>query len=334
MLISYFRSSSYNRWDMCQLQYFIEYNLGWFGASGKAAVKGTTVHKVLEVMALIKKAQQEGKKSAKDDVLGRIKENYNLDRLIEKAYKYYSEGESHIDWKDADFKDVKKWTYLALSNNEGEFDPRNREIWAVEPFFDFQVDDLFGIKGTIDLIMKVDDKTLEVNDWKTGQRKDWATGEKKDYAKLMVDPQLRLYYYAVHLLYPEFEKIIVTINYINDGGPFTMCFGKEDLEKTRQMLRERFYTIRECQKPTSITSGKDFWKCKYLCGAGKTTFEQTNIIPLQEFRRNKKTKYGDVMSKCEQVRFDLGKHDMDYVIEKYTRPGFNVSYYKDPGVVG
>ena len=36
----------------------------------------------------------------------------------------------------------------------------------------------FLIKGTIDLVTKIDDNVIEVVDWKTGQRKNWATGSK------------------------------------------------------------------------------------------------------------------------------------------------------------
>ena len=34
-----------------------------------------------------------------------------------------------------------------------------------------------AIKGTIDLVTKLNDDTIEVVDWKTGRRMDWTTGE-------------------------------------------------------------------------------------------------------------------------------------------------------------
>ena len=66
-----------------------------------------------------------------------------------------------------------------------------------------------AIKGTIDLVTKINDDTIEVVDWKTGRRMDWATGEVKDYKKLESDPQLLLYYYAISKLYPEFPNRIM-----------------------------------------------------------------------------------------------------------------------------
>ena len=59
MIITYLRSSSYGCHDMCPMKYFLEYNLGWRGPSNIKAEKGTVVHKVLEILAIIKLKQQE-----------------------------------------------------------------------------------------------------------------------------------------------------------------------------------------------------------------------------------------------------------------------------------
>lgn len=59
MIITYFRSSSFNAHNMCEQQYFLEYVLGWRGPSGQKADKGTIVHKVLEILACIKKGTQD-----------------------------------------------------------------------------------------------------------------------------------------------------------------------------------------------------------------------------------------------------------------------------------
>ena len=67
---------------MCEQQYFIEYVLGWRGPSGQKADKGTIVHKVLEILAVIKKAQQDNLLTIEDDVIGPIDiSNYDLDLL-------------------------------------------------------------------------------------------------------------------------------------------------------------------------------------------------------------------------------------------------------------
>ena len=55
MLITYVRSSSYNNYSYCQMQYFITYVLGHQAESGKKAILGTIVHKVLEILARLMK---------------------------------------------------------------------------------------------------------------------------------------------------------------------------------------------------------------------------------------------------------------------------------------
>ena len=76
MIVTYVRSSSYNNYDYCQMQYFITYALGHRSISGKKAQLGTIVHKVMECLAACKKELQDtGKKtklSITDDALGEI----------------------------------------------------------------------------------------------------------------------------------------------------------------------------------------------------------------------------------------------------------------------
>ncbi|NDG33103.1 hypothetical protein EB118_23930, partial [bacterium] len=91
MIITYFRSSSYNSHNLCEQQYFFEYVLGWRGPSNKKADKGTIVHKVLEILAVIKQGLQDNKKIVDDDTIGKIDTHkYNLDHIIEQVYQYYT----------------------------------------------------------------------------------------------------------------------------------------------------------------------------------------------------------------------------------------------------
>ena len=55
MLVTYIRSSSYNNFEYCQMQYFMTYVLGHQTVSGKKAQLGTVVHKVMEDLAGCKK---------------------------------------------------------------------------------------------------------------------------------------------------------------------------------------------------------------------------------------------------------------------------------------
>lgn len=333
---------------MCEQQYFIEYVLGHRSPSNKKADKGTIVHKVLEILAIMKKTHQDKQKFIIDDIVGKIDiiQNDMFDasfiyEMIDQVYGYYTSQFTHHEWEDKDKKDCTKWISQALTYNNRMFDPRLRDILQPEQKFDIIIDKPWskyefdtkdgkisgnlGIKGTIDLITKIDNDTLEIIDWKTGRRLDWATGEEKTLAKLQKDPQLRMYHYAVSILYPEYSHIIVSINFINDGGAFSVCFDKKDLSETEDMLRKKFETIKNTQRPKLNKT----WKCNKLCHFGKTSFGDGLI----EYRDGMKTNIGDAMCKCEQIKHDTDLHGIDFVIDKYTHVGHNVSKYKDPGSV-
>lgn len=325
---------------MCEQQYFFDYVLGYRQPSNKKADKGTIVHKILEILAFIKYTEQQGNTTFTDDVIGEVHtKNYNLDNIIKQVYTYYSERFSHHEWKEIDFKDCYKWSYKAINYADGMFDPRNRDILYPEQRFDISIDkpwaqydygDLKGtlaIKGTIDLITKPDSDTLEIVDWKTGRRLDWATGQEKTQEKLEKDPQLMIYFYAAKKLYPDIKNCIVTIFFINDGGPFSMTFNDQDLLATEDLLRAKFNNIKKCKIPKLSKT----WKCKKLCHYGKNTFSDTHIPVITEYRDNQECQVGQCMTMCEQVKHDIQLKGMKEVVDEYTVPGYNVGYYKAPG---
>ena len=255
---------------------------------------------------------------------------------MEQVYNYYSSAFDYHDWKALDLKHCKDWTWKALQLNDGMFDPRKRTIVDAEPHFDFEIDEdwadyeyevngekisgKLGMKGTIDLITKVDNGFYEIIDWKTGKRLDWATGKQKTYEKLQDDPQLRIYHYAASVLYPDVDNIMITIYFINDGGPFSLCFDRSDIPRTKEIIREKFEKIKSTRIPRLSKS----WKCTKLCHQGKTTFEGTHIKPQLN-------SYGEVMTKCQQVHQAIELHGIDVVSQKYKQIGHEVTKYKAPG---
>jgi len=329
---------------MCPMQYFIEYNLGMKSPSNKKADKGTICHKVFEILAFIKLNKQNNSKYFEDDIVGNIDiTNYSLSELIEQVYNYYTSRFTHHEWTPKDFKDCTNWIHKALDYGNGMFDPRNRDIICPEQHFDIPITKdwakydyptkegrlkgTLGIKGTIDLITKVNDETYEIIDWKTGRRLDWATGEEKTLNKLHSDPQLMLYYYAIHQLYPHIKYIIVSINFINDGGMFSVCFNQSHLYQVEMMLKQKFETIKNTNNPPLNKS----WKCSKLCHFGKNSFANTNHAPLIEYRKNQTIPIGNTMTICEQIKHDIGIKGMNNVIDEYQTPGYNIGQYKAPG---
>jgi len=333
---------------MCPMQFYQEYTLGWRGDSSIKADKGTIVHKVLEVMALCKKAKQDKKKFIKDDICGTVPiTGYDINTLTTMVYKYYVKNIPQHNWSPVDLKDCIEWVWLALQYNDGQFDPRHRTIVDAEPFFDISIDEPWAqytyvnpitgealtgnlhIKGTIDLITKVQPKIYEIIDWKSGgYRKNWVTGKDKELEDFYHDPQLLMYHYAAHHLY-NVDQILVTIFFIRAGGPYTVCFEKSHLKIAEDMLKEKFLKIKKDQDPLRNTS----WKCTKFCDAGKKTFEGTHIQAKQEFRRGQVTRYGKTMTRCEQVAFEIGKKGLDAATKEYTYPDHDVTFYKDPGSV-
>lgn len=334
--VTYIRSSSYNNYDFCQQQYFINYVLGYPSGSSKKAEMGTIVHKVMECLARSKKAVQDNKKSYKDDSLGRIRitkdkmlSSKYVDSLIDKSYEHYV-SESVHKYAPRDYKDCVKWSHAALEFNQGQFDPRNRNVVAPEPHFDIEIKEPWAkydytmpdgseasghlaIKGTIDLVTEVSDGVMEAVDWKTGRRIDWATGQEKDYDKLSKDPQLLLYHYALSHLFPNYEQTIMTIFYIRDGGPFSLCFDESDNKLFLDMLKNRFEEIKNNQSPELLSEDHKHWKCTKLCHYYKNNWQGTN------------------QRMCSHVKDKINKDGINQTVDECTKEGFTLGYYSAPG---
>lgn len=336
MIITYLRSSSYGTHCFCEQQYFIEYNLGYRSPSNQKADKGTIVHKVMEILAGIQLSTQKAELIFVDDIVGEINVlDYDIDKIVEQVYEYYTSAFTHHEWKPLDLKHCKKWVNKTLVDHNGIFDPRKQNIIRPEQHFDIPIEKewakynyegiegYLAIKGTIDLIVQPNENTLEIVDYKTGRRLDWATGEEKTFTKLEKDAQLRIYHYAASKLYPDIDHIIVSIYFINDGGAFTLCYDKSDLPKTEEMIRRKFEEIKRCQRPKLNRS----WKCRKLCHFGKNSFDE----PLIEYRDYQVCDKDTPMTMCEQIRHAINVAGMDATVDKYKVAGYNVGKYKAPG---
>ena len=340
MLCTYIRSSSYNNYEYCQMQYYLTYVLGYRSESGKKAQLGTVVHKVMEVLAKLKKEQQDNPKvksvTIDDDAVGEIKCTVKalytkafVDKLLKLSYDSYTSSCVH-SYTPADMKFCRELVDAAIAYNDGQFDPRNRKIVQAEPHFDIPIDadwakyefvnqegkkikGQLAIKGTIDLVTEVDDGIIEVIDWKTGRRLNWATGEEKTYEKLCEDPQLLLYNYAISKLFPGYEQAIMSIFFIRDGGPFSMCFDETDQSKFLNMLEKRFKAIGRNDFPQPCSPNRKNFKCTKLCHFYKNNWPGTNT-PM-----------------CNYVEDHLKAFGYDETTDKLTADGFDIGFYEAPG---
>lgn len=340
MIVTYVRSSSYNNYAYCEMQYFLTYVLGYQSLSGKKADLGTITHKVMEMLAKFKKKLQDNPKARKievlDDALGTMSTTKSLlykdaiiNQLLNASFDYYTQRSSHNSFTKYDKQTCLDMCWAALNFNNGQFDPRNRNIVAAEPHFDIPIEEdwakyeyeidgkkikgQLAIKGTIDLVTESEPGIIEVVDWKTGRRLDWATGEEKTYAKLNSDPQLLLYNYAISKLFPEYNQAIMSIFFIKDGGPFSLCFDKSDQSKFLDMLKDRFVSIQKNNKPRPISQDRSNWKCTKLCHFCKNNWPETNE------------------SMCVYIDRYLQNNGMEKTIENCKRPDFDIGFYESPG---
>jgi len=341
MLVTYLRSSSYNNYDFCELQYFITYVLGHRSDSGKKAELGTMVHKVMEVLASLKKNQQDNPRKKYldivDDAVGKVRIHKDrlmtddfVEELAELSLESYKKDSKH-NWTKGDRNNVSKLSWQALNHNKGQFDPRLRDILHPEPHFDIPIEEdwakyefedpktgektmgQLAIKGTIDLVTHAGDGIIEVIDWKTGMRKDWATGEVKTYQKLQTDAQLLLYNYAISKLYPEYDQAIMTIFFVKDGGPFSMFFDNTDEEKFLGMLKNRYQEIQANNKPKPLNAARSDWKCSRLCHFYKNNWPGTD------------------KRMCNHVEDTLKSKGMDAAVKELIHDEHSISYYEAPG---
>lgn len=376
MIIEFFRSSSYNNWDYCAQQYFLNYVLGIPRSDAKKALKGTIAHKALECLAIAKqkfdKDPSVGYIDLKEDIgeyrihrdsftshrhltddevfsVNRTRKNkytYKhkcqltkgshrvgeivVNDLIRMAYDAYSkkcEG-----WEPVDLKDITNFVWMALEYKNGMFDPRFRNVVAPEQPFDITIkkdwakydyihpqtgerrEGYLTIRGTMDLITKIDDNIYEIVDWKSGQRLDWATGQPKDFKKLSTDFQLMLYHYAARHVFKDIKHIIVTIFFMRDGGPFTLCFDDTHLDRTEELLAQRFEEIKNCQLPKMCDPTQKDFRCKSLCDYFDKPSPDPKFKNFCTYSHNYTRLYG-----------------IDAATKDLTHKGHDINYYESPG---
>ena len=105
-----------------------------------------------------------------------------VEDLITRSAAYYGRNKEGGSFTDIQIRDIRNYSWIPLELYNREYDPRTRNIYHPEKSFDIPIDaewayyyyrlkgqDIhgqFSTKGTIDLITKIDDNTLEIIDWK------------------------------------------------------------------------------------------------------------------------------------------------------------------------
>lgn len=149
----------------------------------------------------------------------------------------------------------------------------------------------------------------------TGARKNWATDEEKTYAKLHDDIQLLLYFYALRKLYPNYKSIIMTIFFLRDGGPFSLCFDETDEKRFLKKLEEKFVEIKNCKDPKPIDKWRSSFKCQKICHFYKTKWPGTD------------------KTMCHHAEETIKLYGIENATSQLRKPGFSVDFYSAPGAL-
>lgn len=279
----------------CSFKYWLEKILQMESRAGKAALQGTIVHQVFEWMAKLKKR---GKTHIDTEWL--LDQSWDMHIKLNPSIairRVTSRGEA------ADFKKCRNSIDDVIS---GDYNPYESVVIDSERWFKLEmpgkewqcIDEngkltQFAPRGFIDLVREIDDDTIEIVDWKTGDRSDFYTRKKHTYETLMRDIQVRLYHFAATELYPQYKNVIVTFYYTSDGGPITIPLTQADILPTIEYLWKFFQTV----KNDTLIMRNRSWQCK-MC-----SFERSGA--------------------CQKAWSDLHALGSEYVEKKYFQLTFD-----------
>ena len=146
----------------------------------------------------------------------------------------------------------------------------------------------------------------------TGQKLDWATGKPKTYDSLHDDHQLLLYYYVAKQLYPD-KNILMSIFFIRDGGPYTLCFDEEKLEQGLELFKKTFEDLKNTKIPRLLHPKNNDFRCYRICDYFKQKVDGTNM--------------------CQLMHKEIKDKGIDQVIKDHTEENFSIHSYSAPGSV-
>lgn len=298
MLVKYLRSSSIGTYNLCAQKFMLTYCFGFREPGNQAAEKGSLCHCVFETLAQKKLCLQTNKTEFDNDTFGtmHIDECNNINKLIDRAYDHFSK-ESLFKWTPKDKRDVTTWIHDTLQHANGVWNPLNREIFAVEHFFDIElpfdwakyyhkfedghiIEGNIRLRGSIDLIVleNAATKTLSICDWKTGSCFNFKTFKPKTFEDLRNEPQFLIYYWAAHQMFPGYE-ILFDVFYCKDGGPSNLGYTPHDVDRGLEVIKSIYMEIRSNIEP-KLNVGK---VCSF-CPWSKLLYKDSGETYCEFFR--------------------------------------------------
>jgi len=255
--------------------------------AGKAALQGKIVHQVFEWMSKLKR---------------RGKTYIDHMWLLERAWDMHVKQNPDISIRRvtsrgeaADFRKCRLSVETIIAN--AHYNPYTIDVIDGEIEFHLEMPgpewEKFRVRGFIDLIHKIDDKTIEIIDWKTGSRADFFTKEDTNVYTLIKNIQARLYHLAATQLYPQYENILITFYFTADGGPVTISLNRDDIPLTIAILWDFLQKV----KTDSVITRNRKWHCR-MC-----SYERSGI--------------------CNHAWADFNIRGEKYTKKKYYQLGFD-----------
>lgn len=280
MITNRLSPSSATGLDGCELQWFFGYGLYFREPNKDHNLKGTAAHSVMEAVGKSKQLRQRNKKWMKDEVFGRIYQEYNYDALIKKSFEYHRDENPHLEWGVEELADLTERCYKAKDGEHSHAFPENyHEIVETEQRFKLPINEDWAIfsviedgkvvkkqlhiSGVIDLVYRDENGKLHFLDYKFGKSppKDWNTQKVKTEDGMGKDIQLAMYYYAMDALYPG-ENPTAHIWYVLTDNYWTAQFDSSTIEYAKARIHKYFDRIRVMKHPKPKYSFKCRW-CPY-----------------------------------------------------------------------
>lgn len=250
MKIKHSSASSVKCWEQCQFKWCLQYNMEprINLKQTYAADLGTHMHGVFEKIAkgeLTKNNWLQWSKATQHKLYDLAKEKYpDCDCIKERVELDCIEIFNFLFKRDPIFNPLENPLIKILDS---------------EKKFEYNIGNEVRIKGFMDLVIELDNETLEIVDWKTGK-------SAMSFEKALKDIQVLMYYMAARHLYPQYKYVIITLDYLRHK-PVSLPLDDNCCKRCKRILFTTLRQIRTCKKPQRWQ--EPIWVCKCFCDRGK-----------------------------------------------------------------
>ena len=255
-------ASALKTYEKCAFAYFLSYECNIKQPSTEKTTIGNVVHYALEMFAnqdvdyvknlKIKYAELKPYSLGKDYKAG-IKTCNTCPFLKSGICDVLNQNVDQFEGcPKQSFEKCVKLTESVLNRKENPI--LRYKILGVEKEFRDLILNNANAVGFIDLITEMPNKIIEIRDWKTGSFI-------QKYDEVRNDIQVKLYDIAVKSMFPDYEGIIVVLDYIQ-GNEVFVTYTDEERENNKKQIEALIDKIKRDKTPCRRNND---WKCRYMC---------------------------------------------------------------------